>query len=120
MVEHGGAGKEQDDLPIGIGIMAEASLLDPAEEVEGVVGMAGAAENGEDEGLVEGSEGADGVLEAGGPGPPCHHVADGLVQLLFLLRGVLPARRRRGGAGILIGGARIAGRGGGWSEVGVG
>lgn len=83
MVEHKVPRKDRDDLKIGIAIVAEACLLDPSEEAEGVVRVARAAEDAEHEGLVEvGDEIPNGVLEAGRPWSLGHHVAYRLVELL--------------------------------------
>lgn len=81
MVEHGVAGEEGDDGGVGGGIVAETYFFDPSEEGESVDGAAGAVDDPEDEGLVEvGDDGADGVLEAGGPRALGHHVADRFVE----------------------------------------
>lgn len=79
MVEHGVASENRNDLAVGESVMAEASLLDPTEELKSESGARGGiAKDGKDERLGEGwDEGANGVLEAGGPGSAGHHVTNG-------------------------------------------
>ena len=63
--------------------MAEAGLLDPAEEAEGMVGLPCPLEDGQDQVLVEGSgraERTDRVLQTRGPRSLRHHITDRFVQ----------------------------------------
>ncbi|TKY59817.1 hypothetical protein E2542_SST16911 [Spatholobus suberectus] len=91
VVEPGVAAEDLDDLEGGVrGVGEEADALDPAVELEGVVGGGGGAvEDVVDEGGVEPrDQGADRVLQARGPGAVRHHAADGEFEVLVAQRGL--------------------------------
>jgi len=78
VVEFGVAPEDLDDLEGGVrGVGEEACAFNPAVELERVFRRGGAMEDIVDEGRIEArDEGADRVLQAGGPGPVRHHSAN--------------------------------------------
>lgn len=96
MVELGVTAQDLHHLQGGVSVVGEKpGPFDPAVELEGLIGALGAVEDVADEGRVEpGDQGADRVLEPGGPGTVRHHPADN--NLEFFLWVLVFIRDRNG------------------------